>query len=114
MRLYFSEGCSQRPTENKPIFFLESENWLIAMIYLNKQIPLTLYNKCCHALSRQMGPKVIVRYFEIRSRLKIAATARDPSGYLRSGSVLQHKVLVDPCIGFVNGDNHDFVVTFIG
>ena len=28
-------------------------------------MPLTLYNKCCHALSRKMGPKMIVRYFEI-------------------------------------------------
>ena len=51
-----------------------------------------------------MGPKMIVRYFEIRSRLKIAAAARDPSGYLRSSSILQYKVLVDPCVIFINGN----------
>ena len=58
--------------------------------------------------------KMIVRYFEIRSRLKIAAAARDPSGYLRSSSILQYKVLVDPCVIFINGNNHDFIVSFIG
>ena len=61
-----------------------------------------------------MGPKMIARYIEIRSRLKIAAAARYPSRYLRSRSILQNKVLVDPCVAFVNGNNNDLVVTFIG
>lgn len=42
------------------------------------------------------APKMIVCYIEIRSRLKVAAAARDPSGYLRNRSILQNEVLVNP------------------
>lgn len=61
-----------------------------------------------------MSPEILARHRKLRSGLKIAAAVRDPSGYFRNRSIPQDKVLINPGAAPVNGNDNDFVVTFIG